>query len=110
MRALASSLLLLSLLAAPTQAANSCIHRNDILSWKSASDRVLMLESGTHQRVTLRLSPGCDKVGIYDQILISSPITSDVQCVSVGDRVVTMWAGERGICHVQAIRPAPRWL
>jgi len=104
MRALAL-LLLCSLLATSAQAADTCIRRNDILSWKSSSDRVLTLESGSHQRVALRLSPGCDKVDIYDPIAISSPVSSDISCVAVGDRVVTMWAGERGVCHVQAISP-----
>ncbi len=100
-------LLLLSLctmLAAPALA-DTCVHRNDIRSWKSGPHQTLTLENGARQKVTLRLSSGCDRVTIYDGIAITSLLGANFSCVALGDQVVTQWAGERGVCHVVALTP-----
>ena len=93
--------------ATPVFAADSatCIRRNDVQQFASPGDKTLVVENSARQRVLLTLSSGCSGFGLYDQVGIGGPAESHVSCIAAGDTVTTVYAGQRGICHVVSVTP-----
>lgn len=98
--------LLSAAFATPALADDTCMRRNDIRTWHPGPHQTLVLQNGFRQNVTLKLTGSCDQQGFgpYESFTIASPTGSNkADCIRIGDRVTTHWAGEAGVCHVQAV-------
>jgi hypothetical protein len=93
--------------ATPAFAADgpTCIRRNDINEWASPGGRALVLQAADRRKVLLQLTSGCSGFGVYDQLAISGPNESGTSCVSAGDTVKTVYAGEAGFCRIVSVTP-----
>ncbi len=93
--------------ATPAFAADAatCIRRNDINEYASPGDRALIVQAADRRKVLLQLTSGCSGFGQYDQVAVSGPAESSMSCISPGDTVTTVYAGEAGTCRIVSVTP-----